>query len=419
MSTQMNALFWKRFAAQVWEKKSMAFPNIDSPLRDIDAERVFQMLVSYADLCRKANDVGGFKLFLEGVRQYDDETLQVLPQKKDKSLTGYHQRMQKLFSDYCLVCDELLQVSEQNWGHLSRFTHELYRHVGFPHRFSEIGLYLGNYQKTPFGVHVDNCGVFSFPVVGTKKFRIWDGSYVKKNPDLVEAHQYDKFKKNSQVLTAKPGDMTYWPSQAWHIAESDGSFSATWSLGVWVDRPHKDVIGETLKSFLEQTMGPDADRAVVPFKDLHGPSGEVSALPSLYQKTQKVLQALDEDTLHDLLTQNWLTQISKQGLKTSPRAKMRAPLSAQDAISLRLPSPILWSPLQKTKKTCVAFAGETYFHEASVSFLKLLKHLNEGQTCLVAKYLKGPGKSADLRLLQTLQSRGALEIRSRPAKSLP
>lgn len=408
--TRLDTLFWKRFATQVWQKKAMAFPNIDSPLREIDTDRIFQMLVHYADLCRSSNDAGGFKLFLEGARQFDQDTLQFLPAQRDKSLLGYHQRMQKQFPDYCLVCDELLQVSLESWGLLSQFTHQLFRQVGFPNRFSEIGLYLGNYQKTPFGVHVDGCGVFSFPVAGTKTFRIWEESYVQKNPDLIEAHHYDKFKKNSQVLTAQPGDMIYWPSQAWHIAESDGSFNATWSLGVWLDRPHKQSLADTMKGFFEQKLGEEAEYSVVGFKDLHQTSGEVSDLPLLYQKTQKALENLQKGEIQDLFLQTWLAHASKQGLKTFPRPEKLKKLSLRHSLRLRFSAPILWSRLQQSKQTCFAFAGEAYPHFASADFLKLIENLNQGETCRLAKYIKGRRRTEDLQLLQSLQAAGAFTL---------
>ena len=108
--------------------------------------------------------------------------------------------MEKYFSDYCLVCDELLQANQKNWKKLQEFTDTLFTHVGFPNQFVEMGLYLGNYRQTPFGVHVDGCGVFSFPVIGKKTFRLWKSEFGKQHPELDRAHDYSALKKNSQIL---------------------------------------------------------------------------------------------------------------------------------------------------------------------------------------------------------------------------
>ncbi len=68
--------------------------------------------------------------------------------------------------------------------------------------------------------------------------------------------------------------MTYWPSSAWHIAESNGSFSATWSLGVWVDQPHKEIFSESLKDLLEKKLGTKGEAPTTTFKNLHGAVGK-------------------------------------------------------------------------------------------------------------------------------------------------
>ncbi|MBK7893053.1 MAG: hypothetical protein IPJ84_20015 [Bdellovibrionales bacterium] len=190
---RLDQTFWTQFAQKTWEKKTLALKQVDSSLLLIDAAQIFTLLVRYSDRCRKTKTLDGLKLYLDGERQYSDEVLELLPRKRDGSLEGYHSRMNEMFADYCLVCDELLQLDLELWRELLTFTNSLHQHVGLPNRFSEIGLYLGNYKKTPFGVHVDNCGVFSFPIAGTKRFRIWKPELVKKHPELVRSHRYDKF----------------------------------------------------------------------------------------------------------------------------------------------------------------------------------------------------------------------------------
>lgn len=249
--------------------------------------------------------------------------------------------MNEIFSDYCLVCDELLTVNSKKQHLLTDFTDELYRNVGFPNRFSEIGLYLGNYKKTPFGVHVDSCGVFSFPVVGKKIFRLWTSAYAKKNPSLDRAFKYDKHKKYSQVLEAQSGDMTYWPSSAWHIAESDGSFSATWSLGVWVDRPHKEVFSDSLKDLLDSKSGVSGLEVMTSFQTLYTKAGEVAELPEAYNESIKQLQKLTLKELTENSLKSWMKHISLQGFKTIPHQSVV--VNKKSIICLASHnSPLLW-----------------------------------------------------------------------------
>lgn len=406
-TTHLDQKFWSHFAKWTWEKKSVVYKGIHSPLSEINEKEVFALLVKYADRCRKRRNSEGFKFYVDGQKLHEDEVLDLLPKKKDQSLQAYHQRMDEIFEDYCLVCDELLQVNAEKQGHLTEFTNNLYRHIGFPNRFAEMGLYLGNYRKTPFGVHVDGCGVFSFPVVGTKKFRIWTPEFVEKNPTLERAFQYDQYKKHSQLLVARPGDMTYWPSSAWHIAESDGSFSATWSLGVWVDSRHADRVVNILAELIHQKLGSQADLVMTPFTELHKKSGQLLDLPKLYRQTIRSLETISAKELEAQFGKAWLAHISKQGFKTSPPQQTASRLP--DKLRLKNPgSPILWK-VWGSNLIC-GFGGYLVETPKSKSLIRLLTALNTGEGCLIKSFLDPKNSRRDLNCLQELVKAGAFQI---------
>lgn len=402
--TLLDQKFWQNFAKNFWEKKPLVLRNVKSALLEMGDAEIFDLLVLFAERCRKLNDPSGFKFYIHGFKAEAEDVLQVLPEKSDKSLLGYHARMKALFVDYCLVCDELLTVNLKKQELLTEFTDELYRHVGFPNRFSEMGLYLGNYKKTPFGVHVDSCGVFSFPVSGVKKFRLWSGPYGKKNPGLDRTFKYDKYKKDSQLVEAKPGDMVYWPSSEWHIAESDGSFSATWSLGVWVDQPHKEMVAQSLKSLLDTKLGAAGTEVMTSFKNLHDASGEISELPNGYLKSIEVLQNLSGEELRESFLKNWMTHISLQGFKTIPQKMKPLKVSVHSKIHLRHQKALILWQKSLTQKSKFYFSfGGVLLESSSGKLLNAIKSLNAGKECS----LKGL-TAKDLILVQALADAGAL-----------
>jgi hypothetical protein len=407
--TQLDQKFWRNFAKNHWEKKALVLKNVKSSLLEMGDAEIFKLLVLYADRCRKLNNPEGFKFYIDGFKADAEDVLQVLPEKADKTLLGYHDRMKSLFSDYCLVCDELLQVNQKKQHLLTEFTDELYRHVGFPNRFSEMGLYLGNYKKTPFGVHVDSCGVFSFPVAGVKKFRLWTSAFARKNPALDRAFKYDKFKKNSELLEVLPGDISYWPSSAWHIAESDGSFSATWSLGVWVDQPHKEMVSRSLNELLSVKLGSVCAAVTTEFKNLHSKSGEVSELPAAYLQSIDVLKNLSALELQDAFLKSWMKHISLQGFKNVPGVNLK--ISAKSKIRLRSEkSPILWQQSLISKdRVYFSFGGVLVEGSKSGGLLKLVQAVNAGKTVVVSTLLKGASAKEGLRALQALADAGAFE----------
>lgn len=405
MTTQSLNKFWAQFAKKNWEKKPLHCKKIQSSITAINEEQVFKMLVDYADHCRKDKSASGFKLFVQGEIQHEEDVLQILPVKKDKNLLGYHERMEKIFSDYCLVCDELLQVSQGQLENLKSFTNTLYSHVGFPFRFAEIGLYLGNYRTTPFGVHLDGCGVFSFPVVGKKKFRLWTPQFGKKHPELDRSHRYSKFIKDSKVMEAVPGDMTYWPSSAWHIAESDGTFNATWSLGVWVDRTFQENFEQALSPLLKKSLLELADKKTCTLDPIQL-DGEVNQLPKDYQQAIVRVLKLSQEQLQDTMMIEWLKHASMHGLKSVPHARSQKKISRKSVLKMNSKETILWSRQKSQNKIVFAYHGVVIEASLSSDLLNLIQHLNRGQLCSVKDYLKSSMQKEDLRVIQDLSAAG-------------
>ena len=376
----LNQKFWADFAKTTWEKKSVTIKNIQSPLLQMDQKTIFDLLVIYSDRCRKQKNADGMKFYLEGHRQFESEVLRHLPKRSDKSLLGYHDRMESQYEDYCLVCDELLQVNHDENANLAGFTSDLFAQVGLPNRFAEMGLYLGNYRKTPFGVHEDSCGVFSFPIVGVKRFRIWEPEFVKKNPKLAQSFSYSKFKDASQVLETHVGDMAYWPSSAWHIAESNGSFSATWSLGIWIDKKHSEVVSEITSKVYADLLGAKGNQAMTRLLPANA-DGKIESLPTQFLDTLASLRTVSAAEMQTAFSVAWMAHSSKQGFKIRPPAEMK--LNASSVVKLRNSKrPVLW--MTNHALTIYAFNGATVTSKSKQIF-KFVTDLNAGKSSQVPK----------------------------------
>ena len=401
--------FWSKFAKSHWEKKSLLVKDFASSIREIDEYQIFSMLLKYSDLCRKLKNTDGIKFYENGIRLHEDEVYSLLPEAKDVSLKGYHLRMEKVFSDYCLVCDELLQVSQKNREQLLHFSNTLFSYVGFPNRFAEIGLYLGNYRKTPFGVHVDGCGVFSFPVTGKKLFRLWTPQFATKNPSLDRSHDYGRFKKYSKVMNAVPGDMTYWPSSAWHIAESNGSFSATWSLGVWVDVNHQQSLESALRPLLKSQLGPQGQSSYVNRPTLKE-NGQLEKLPQNFQQSVTKIKKLTRNQIEDSLMRDWIRLSSAEGFKNAPYLESNKKLNLKNQIQLNGTEKIQWTDLKSEAKRIFAFRGKVWETSKASPLFSLVKNLNLKKVCLLSDYLGARNGKRDLVILQELFACGAIKL---------
>ena len=307
--------FWKSFAKTHWEKSPVVFNNISGDVSEIKAADIFRLLVLYCDRARKLDSLDGLKFYVDGVRLEVFEAIELLPVAEDKSLVGYNRRMEKQFRDYGLVCDKLMDVmqgpEEKIRSSIFGFMNGLYESSGVPNRFSEIGLYLGNYRKTPFGVHVDKCGVISLPVVGKKKFRLWTPEFVEQHPELKESFQYDEFKKQSKILSCETGDIAYWPSSHWHIAESDGKFSATWSIGIWVDQTTTDLATKLVTAHIEKTIRKSLGKKAS--KTSHTPG----KMPKELREAAKALGSMSKNEIRQIFEAWWHDHSRHSAFKTS------------------------------------------------------------------------------------------------------
>jgi ribosomal protein L16 Arg81 hydroxylase len=395
--------FWKFFAEKYWENKPTAIRNALLPVLDIKADEIFRWLLAYSDICRRTRSADGIKFYIDGNAQYVEEIIELLPVEKDRSLLGYHRRMQEMFSDYCLVCDELLQVSREKWPVIANFTNAIYQHVGYPNRFAEIGLYLGNYKKTPFGVHVDGCGVFSIPVIGTKTFRLWAPNFVEKHPSLKESHRYSSFKKNSTLLSAVPGDIVYWPSPYWHVAESEGEFSATWSLGVWVDKPLAKIISETLEPLLTARLESDADLRSIEFSPDALTGGELIELPPALRRSWAAIQKLNEAQWQEALRRFWSHKLSTQGFKNPPRPGDFDKMNPHRPFKLVSGSLIHWTKLLNGSFE-ISVYGKSFQIKKHSRLTDILKRLNDGKTITLGN------NREEMKLFEFLVKAGSLSF---------
>ncbi len=395
--------FWSDFVSKSWERKPAHFKNAKLSILQLSEQQVFNWLVKYSDHCRKTKTALGIKFYIDGESQYQNEVLQALPLKSDISFLGYHKRISAIFSDYCLVCDELIQVSGDAWHTLGEFTKGLYEKVGFPNRHAEIGLYLGNYKKTPFGVHVDGCSVFSIPIVGEKKFRLWTPAYVQQHPDLEMAFDYAKHLKKSTVMNARPGHLTYWPSSAWHIAESNGAFSATWSIGIWVDQNYHDVVTETLQPLLFKKLKSDSTKKLIPFDAAIRKNGEIKALPPIMKRSAYEISQLTKNELHDLFMKKWLIISSMNGFKSAPGANTKLMLKVADTVCLANTQQIVWAKLS-SGILCIASQGQLVELKNSKIATAFLIKLNSGKQIKVSSQINN-----HFQILQLLYQTGQLQ----------
>jgi len=237
-----------------------------------------------------------------------------LPQRDDDGFWGYHRRVGRDFGlhDYALVIADWHQFDRTLWDRLVGFVAQLAEWVGISHSRMDTQVFLGAYRATPFGVHVDPVSALHFPVIGTKTMRFWDAAFVAAHPDLQRTLEYDRFVHASSMITARCGEAIYWPSEFWHVGESDGSFSVAWGLGYWIG----DGIRDAVLAGAMRRLGdaPRPSRRVLP-----GALSDAALTPVLVDELLDELRAVAASgAFRQLVAQSWLEHYSAFGFPRVP-----------------------------------------------------------------------------------------------------
>ncbi|MBI1860890.1 MAG: hypothetical protein HYR96_08235 [Deltaproteobacteria bacterium] len=134
-------------------------------------------------------------------------------------------------------------VDPSIWSPITAFLADARRRIDFPVPRAFLDLFYGNYLSNFTGLHRDTQEIFAFVVRGKKRILAWPSEYfLGKLKGLGPGARYfhmrlpldhRKYRRDAVTLDARPGDIIYWPSDYWHVAEAqDASFSAMISLGV-------------------------------------------------------------------------------------------------------------------------------------------------------------------------------------------
>lgn len=366
---------WFSFVRQYWERKAVLLTGEQAGvLPRIGPDELFRAVVKCSgDFYRSGHQKvrfyvdGGEIDILEGGNQI------VLPRNEDGSFEGYHRRMvsRHKVQDYALIIADWHQFDRALWDRLLLSLEGLAGTVGISRSRIDTQVFLGTYKVTPFGVHKDSRSGFHCPVIGAKTLRFWPAQFAEKTPGLRGAHNYQQFLEESILLTAVVGDVIYWPSDYWHVGESDGSFSVTWGLGYWLGDGIRQLMVETLLKVLDRI---ESNASAIP------PEGVTKAartLDGVDQIMKDLQRAASSDELRQSVAQSWLQHHSAYGFLKVPPLLEPVDVPGRGVVRSKPAVRILVSQIAPDS-ICVAAAGRSCVLPWSPSIPAIVDGLNQG-----------------------------------------
>lgn len=238
--------FWTTFASRYWERGSGEFER-PTPGPLISEANAFSAAVALANSARQGKAVVEPCVWLDGQKQADP--LGLLPLACDKSFHTYGERVlhDSGAREFTTLLPELHYYDHKLLAEVRSILLPLTAACGLPSGWTDTAFFVGRYERTPFGIHYGPMSVMTVPVIGRKTFRVWSEAEVARHPELVGATSYDSGGSISKLLSGVPGDILYWPSRDWHIAEADTGLTAALSFGFWASERERHPLRQIIK----------------------------------------------------------------------------------------------------------------------------------------------------------------------------
>ena len=407
--------FWYGFFLQSWGK----YPRIlRKPLSNLLAapEEVLKALIQASDQYRKGELNTPIGFFVEYAKQLVDVPT-YLPESCDVSLEAYARRVDELLRHrkFGLIAEHFQIHDSSIWFRIREFLQGLYEFTGLPGEDTKATIFIGNYDRTPLGLHKGNSHNFMFVLYGRKRIRLWPKKYFKKSDRIEHSIAYDKFNEDSILLEGNPGDILYWPSGYWHIGESaeDRELSMGLSLALFMDSRRSVVSWNTLARLLHARIQAKESGSNKLF-GLKSHKQNLESLPDLAKQSKLAIRELSDDpSLEKAVEVTVLNYLTSMGFTRVPVLNFEENLEEHDTISGVPGSPILWIPWNDDQLLCSA-NGHAFTMPDAEDYLQILEKLNRGSCRTVKKFTSNCEMPAIAhQLLQKLYSHGAISVSSK------
>jgi 50S ribosomal protein L16 3-hydroxylase len=378
----LDKAFWHAFTRTYWNRRPTVI-RAPFPMSIATPAEVFRAVVAARRRLREPTD--DLELQIDG-RRIVLELERWLPRATDVSLEGYHARLKLAGAGRQLAISVTDFQDELGWTFFSRlrqFLKGLYEIEGVPPR-AEIVLFLGNYRRTPAGVHRDTADVFCFVVDGKKQIRLWPAEAIRSGSPRRGPAPYEHQLKRSFCLEGGPGDILYWPSSYWHVGESDGRLGSSLSVGLYHGYSLLLAMMENIGEWSREIGGDERDPVgSLPFSKFRVP-------PELASTAQRAEGHPGRMT--ERLMRFWMERITGYGFGRIPRARGLAKLRMGSGVRANPISPILhW----KFKDGLVISAnGRSIAVAYDREIVRMLGRVSRGTVCEVADLLRAGGRKS-------------------------
>jgi hypothetical protein len=361
--------FWDTFVAEHWERRPSVFRGLlREPL--ITPPQAFGGVMSASERWRR--DGSAMIRFCIEDAVLQSRVTKYLPREDDRTFGAYARRIEPLLGGrkFGLIVNGFTTYDFELFNRVRRFLDGLYARVGLPGEFCDLDVFIGNYLRTPFGIHTDTGSNFSFVFEGRKRVLVWPFEVLASRREVHRAVDYEDVRSEAIVLEGGPGDVIYWPSSYWHIAESDGELSGVMNVSLYV--------GDQSQRFVAEATAPPIRRSsetMLPWDPVFA-SGR---LPEALVLDEPKLPA---DEARRAVLRAWLKRITSYNFfRSTPPPLSPTPLAASARVRADVEFPLITA--EDSGYLLCSAHGHVLELSAAPKLAAMIARLGTGETCAV------------------------------------
>jgi len=379
------------FVRKFWEKLPVLFSQpLAAPL--ISPEEVFLGIVNAADQFRAGDEEIPLRFYIENA-QLTADVGKHLPALADRTTTGYAKRISRMLGGrrFALIAQNFQAFAPDAFLRFKEFLHGLSGFIDLPREETKATVFLGNYRKTPAGLHAGASSNFKFIVEGRKRMRLWPDQYLRGKEGADGTTDYARFVHAATSLVGKPGDVIYWPSDNWHIGEPVGGLAVSVSLALFVHK-RSSMLRSAREHAIAQTEALMEDPVTA---SRHATlNRRASAIPKATRQTLAAFRrAIEGPELARAIKAELLNQATGFGFSQVPPPSPHRRLRSDAVVQADSKYPIQWLRGEPGEFICSA-NGHAFSLFAHPAVLVLFARLNRGEPCHVQSLIDRYAESA-------------------------
>ena len=382
-----SSSFWTNFVKRHWNRKPLVIKNpFAAPVST--REEIFVALRNAWDKFEKDAPHVKWQFYKgDGFMLEGYKISGYVPSISDKSLGDYAKRINtKLKGEsFGLVLHDLQEYHPQFYLRMREFLSGLAAQVQVRWR-ALPGLFLGNYEQTPFGIHQDPANVFAFVIEGSRRIYLWPEEYFRDSLDRVRESDFAKLRRDATILEGEPGDVLYWPGRYWHVGEPLGDLAIGVSVALVPVQLSSFIVGAInnhIGEFLHPTLTTDGGFPHAATDVEESPEMIAAAI----KRAAKVLKrARDDSDFFQSIQVSWLDYMTSGGNDPAPPPLPPETLDDNCLIGGIPEIPIVW--ITSDNQIVCSANGNSILLPAAPAIIGLLTELNGGATLRVRDLIK-------------------------------